>query len=51
LAATANRQGLTLVVLDGLIAATAVHHELTLVTRNVKGFVALEVEVLNRDRA
>jgi toxin FitB len=51
LAATAKRQGLTLAVVDGLIAATAVYHEPTLVTRNVKDFVALEVQVLNRDRA
>lgn len=35
LAATAKRQGLILAVVDGVIAATAVHHDLILVTRNV----------------
>jgi predicted nucleic acid-binding protein len=32
---------------DGLIAATALHHDLTLVTRNVKDFAGLGVEILN----
>jgi len=47
LAATAKQQGLTLAVVDGVIAATALHHDLTLVTRNVKDFVGLRVEVFN----
>jgi predicted nucleic acid-binding protein len=47
LAATAKGLGLTLAVVDGGIAATAVHHDLTLVTRNAKGCVGLNVEVLN----
>jgi predicted nucleic acid-binding protein len=38
---------LTLAVVDGVIAATALHHDLTLVTRNVKDFVGLRVEVFN----
>jgi len=36
-----------LAVVDGVIAATALHHDLTLVTRNVKDFVGLRVEVFN----
>ena len=32
---------------DGLIAATALEHELTLVTRNVSDYVSLGVEILN----
>ena len=47
LAATAKRQGQTLAVVDGLIAATAVHHDLTLVTRNVADFSNLGVTLLN----
>jgi toxin FitB len=35
LAATAKQQGFTLAVVDGVIAATALEHNLTLVTRNV----------------
>jgi len=30
-----------------VIAATALHHDLTLVTRNVKDFAGLGVEVFN----
>ena len=32
---------------DGMIAATALEHGLTLVTRNVKHFAALGVDLLN----
>jgi predicted nucleic acid-binding protein len=32
---------------DGLIAATALEHNLTLVTRNVKDFTGLNVPILN----
>ena len=47
LAATAKQQGATVAVVDGVIAATALHHDLTLVTRNVKDFGALRVTILN----
>lgn len=33
--------------IDGLIAATAIHHRLTVVTRNTKDFSSTGVEVLN----
>jgi toxin FitB len=47
LAATAKQQGQSLAVVDGLIAATAVHHELTLVARNVADFSNLGLILLN----
>jgi predicted nucleic acid-binding protein len=40
-------QGEQVKVADGLIVATALHHQLTIVTRNVKDFAGLGVEVLN----
>jgi hypothetical protein len=39
--------GKTIKVADGLIAATALHHDLTIVTRNVKDFEYLGVKLLN----
>jgi len=36
-----------LAVVDGIIAATALHHNLTLVTRNVKDFEGLGVATIN----
>jgi predicted nucleic acid-binding protein len=47
LTSTARKQGLALAVVDGVIAATALHHDLTVVTRNVKDFAGLGVELLN----
>ena len=40
-------KGTPLNTADGLIAATALEHELTVVTRNVKDFAGLGVEVFN----
>ena len=42
--ATAGR---TLPVIDGLLAATALQHDLTLVTRNVKDFAGLGVPLID----
>jgi predicted nucleic acid-binding protein len=47
LAAQAQRSGITLANIDGLIAATAIEHDLTLVTRNVKDFDGVEVPLFN----
>lgn len=43
MAATARKQGIALAVVDGVIAATALEHGLTLVTRNVKDYGGLGV--------
>lgn len=47
LAATAKGAGKALSVIDGLLAATALHHNLTIVSRNVSDFAHLHVPVLN----
>jgi predicted nucleic acid-binding protein len=47
LAATARRSGKALSVVGGLLAATALHHNLTVVSRNVSDFSHLHVSVLN----
>jgi predicted nucleic acid-binding protein len=47
LSAAAARAGRTLHVVDGLLAATAVVHGLTLVTRNTSDFAATPVPLLN----
>jgi predicted nucleic acid-binding protein len=47
LAAAAKQKGMTLAVVDGVIAATALHHNLILVTRNVKDFAGLGVGLVN----
>ncbi len=39
--------GLPLNTADGMIAATALEHGLTIVTRNVRDFIGLGVTVLN----
>jgi predicted nucleic acid-binding protein len=48
LAAAAKRNGIIVAVVDGVIAATALEHDLTVVTRNVRDFAHLGVSVLNR---
>jgi len=47
LAADAKRKGRPLSTIDGLIAATALQHNLTLVSRNVSDFAATQVTLLN----
>ncbi len=41
------RAGRPLPAIDGLLAATALQHDLTLVTRNTKDFTGLEVRLIN----
>jgi predicted nucleic acid-binding protein len=43
----AKRKGITVATADGLVAATAIEHGLTLVTRNVKDFAGIAVPLLN----
>lgn len=47
LAGSCKARGVTLPVIDGLLAATALHHNLTLVTRNVKDVQGTGVETLD----
>jgi toxin FitB len=47
LSVRAQRGGTPLATIDGLIAATAVEHDLRLVTRNVAHFAGLGVAILN----
>jgi toxin FitB len=47
LAAEAKRKGRMLSVVDGLLAATALHHNLTIVSRNVSDFANTQVPILN----
>jgi predicted nucleic acid-binding protein len=43
----AQRQGHTIAAADGLIAATAIYHRLSLATRNVRHFIATGVSLIN----
>jgi predicted nucleic acid-binding protein len=47
MAAEAQLRGIAMPIIDGLIAATAKHHELTIVTRNVKDFRMWGISVTN----
>ncbi|MGA9306146.1 MAG: type II toxin-antitoxin system VapC family toxin [Candidatus Sulfotelmatobacter sp.] len=47
LAAEAKIRGRSLPVIDGLLAATALHHNLVLVSRNITDFLVTRVPVLN----
>jgi toxin FitB len=47
LAAEAKRKGRTLSAIDGLLAATALHHNLTIVSRNIGDFAGTPVPILN----
>ena len=47
MAAEARLKGLALPIIDGLIAATAKHHDLTIVTRNERDFRMWGVPVIN----
>jgi predicted nucleic acid-binding protein len=47
LAGKCKMRGVTLPVVDGLLAATALHYDLTLVTRNVKDVQGTGVETLD----
>jgi toxin FitB len=47
IAAEAKRRGKALSVIDGLLAATALHHNLTVVSRNASDFMGVLVQVLN----
>ncbi|HUQ91267.1 MAG TPA: PIN domain-containing protein [Bryobacteraceae bacterium] len=47
LAAHSRRQGKPIPIIDGLLAATALHHNLTVGSRNAADFAAARVPVLN----
>ena len=47
LAADAKRKGRTLSVIDGLLAATALEHNLTIVSRNTDDFAPTQASLLN----
>jgi predicted nucleic acid-binding protein len=47
LAAQAKSRGTPLPIIDGLLAATALHYNLTVVTRNAGDFANAQVQVLN----
>jgi hypothetical protein len=43
----ARRAGKSIPVIDGLLAATAIQHNLTVVSRNAKDFAGVPVQTLN----
>jgi predicted nucleic acid-binding protein len=47
LAAAAKRNGRSLSAIDGLLAATALQHNLTIVSRNVRDFASTQVPIVN----
>ncbi len=47
LMALAKRSGLGLASMDGLIAATAVAHQLTLATRNTRDFEGFGIDIVD----
>lgn len=47
MAAEAKRKGRALSAIDGLLAATALQHSLTIVTRNISDFGSTQVPILN----
>ena len=47
LAAQAKRNGTPLAIIDGLLAATALYHDLTMVTRNTSDYLNSQARVLN----
>jgi predicted nucleic acid-binding protein len=47
LAANAKSRGKPLSAIDGLLAATAIHHNLTIVSRNISDFTSTQVQVVN----
>jgi predicted nucleic acid-binding protein len=47
LAGLAKLRGTPVSVVDGLLAATALEHDLTVVTRNVRDFTGLDVNICN----
>ncbi len=47
LASEAKRKGKGLAIIDGLLAATALHHNMTVVSRNSRDFTIAQARVLN----
>ena len=47
LTAEAERKGRSLAAVDGLLAATALHYNLTVVSRNISDFAHTQVPILN----
>jgi toxin FitB len=47
LSAAAKRTGRPLSAVDGLLAATALHHNLTIVSRNIRDFTGAHVPIMN----